>query len=195
MKVNTTIIVAYNHKRTIGNDGKLIWHYSEDMKHFKNVTYSHAVIMGRKTWDSLPNKNKPLPGRLNIVITRDSQGELEKYQEKIGMQSSPSPYFTNSLEMGILHAYKSYTDKKNPIFIIGGGEIYRMALEKGIVGKIIATEVKERSTVEGDTTFPEIADYFPNYNRRLIKRHSNFDIVEYTKVEINADKDYGAYII
>ena len=72
--MTVTIIVAVSENGVIGNDNKLIWHLPLDLEHFKAITYDHHVIMGRKTYDSI---GKPLPNRTNIVISRQSDLELE----------------------------------------------------------------------------------------------------------------------
>src|SRR5690606_16570325 len=114
------IIAAVGKNGVIGNKGKLPWHIPEDLQHFKKVTSGHAIIMGRKTWDSI---GKPLPNRRNIVISRDKNLVLdgaEVYQ---------------SLEEAIYNAAK--TDKTP--FVIGGSLIYELAMP--FATKMIITEV------------------------------------------------------
>jgi len=72
-KPTISIIVAIGPNREIGNGNNLLWHISEDFKRFKNLTSGHTVIMGRKTYESLPENFRPLPNRVNIVVTRNSQ--------------------------------------------------------------------------------------------------------------------------
>ena len=71
MSDGLTLIAALARNGVIGNNNALPWHLPEDLKHFKELTTGHAVIMGRKTWESLPARFRPLPGRQNIVVTRD----------------------------------------------------------------------------------------------------------------------------
>lgn len=128
-----TIIVAAAENDAIGKDNKLIWHLSDDLKHFKSLTNGHHIIMGRKTFESFP---KPLPNRTHIVITRQSD-----YKAPEGV------LIVNSLEDAIRAA------KNDPQpYIIGGGEIYRQGLL--LADKIELTRVHE--DFEADAFFPEI---------------------------------------
>ena len=144
-----TIIAAVSINNIIGNKNKLIWKLSNDLKRFKNLTTNHSVIMGRKTFESLPN---PLPGRDNIVITRDTN------------YSKPNIQVCSSIEEAI-----NLTKTDTQPFIIGGGEIYTQTIN--IVDKIELTRVHEE--FDGDAYFPEIPlDIFElineeNYNSDL----------------------------
>lgn len=144
-----TIIAAVSINNVIGNNNKLIWKLSNDLKRFKNLTTNHSVIMGRKTFESLPN---PLPDRDNIVITRDTN------------YSKPNIQVCSSIEDAI-----NLTKTDTQPFIIGGGEIYSQTIN--IVDKIELTRVHEE--FDGDAYFPEIPlDIFElineeNYNRDL----------------------------
>ena len=144
-----TIIAAVSINNVIGNKNKLIWKLSNDLKRFKNLTTNHSVIMGRKTFESLPN---PLPDRDNIVITRDTN------------YSKPNIQVCSSIEDAI-----NLTKTDTQPFIIGGGEIYTQTIN--IVDKIELTRVHEE--FDGDAYFPEIPlDIFElineeNYNSDL----------------------------
>ena len=127
-----TIIVAAAENNIIGNDNKLIWHLSNDLKRFKELTKGHHVIMGRKTFESMP---KALPNRTNVIITRKKDYFAE------------NAIVTNSLD----EAIKLTSDDPQP-FIIGGGEIYKIALN--ISDRIELTRVHHN--FDGDTYFPEI---------------------------------------
>ena len=124
-----TIIAAASENNVIGNDNKLIWHLSDDLKHFKNLTKDHHVIMGRKTFESMP---KALPNRTNIVITRN--------KDYVGENIT----VVQSLE----EALNIAKDDSQP-FIIGGGEIYNLAIE--IADRIELTRV--HSEFNGDAFF------------------------------------------
>jgi len=129
-----TIIVAAGENNAIGKDNDLIWHLSDDLKHFKTLTNGHHIIMGRKTFESFP---KPLPNRTHIVITRQHD-----YKVPEGV------IVVNSLDDALDAARFD-----NQPYIIGGGEIYRQAIS--IVDKLEITRV--HSTFENaDTFFPEI---------------------------------------
>ena len=144
-----TIIAAVSINNVIGNNNKLIWKLSNDLKRFKNLTTNHSVIMGRKTFETLPN---PLPDRDNIVITRDTN------------YSKPNIQVCSSIEDAI-----NLTKTDTQPFIIGGGQIYTQTIN--IVDKIELTRVHEE--FDGDAYFPEIPlDIFElinkeNYNSDL----------------------------
>jgi len=127
------IVVAKSANNVIGNNNELIWHLPNDLKHFKNLTSGHPVIMGRKTFESI---GKPLPNRTNIVITRNKDWN----QEGI--------LVANSLE----EAIEKGREIDSEIFIIGGGNIYEQAFWMSDVLEV--TEVHQE--FEGDTKFPKI---------------------------------------
>jgi dihydrofolate reductase len=128
-----SIIVAVGENNAIGKDNKLLWHITEDLKHFKSITNGHPVIMGRKTFESI---GKALSGRVNIVISRNPQLAVQ------GCIVAPS------LEKAISVA--SEIDENQ--FIIGGASIYREALP--IVDTIYLTVV--RNSYDADAFFPAI---------------------------------------
>ncbi len=163
----TTLIVAYDEDRAIGKDGQIPWYIPEDLQLFKKNTLEHAVIMGRKTYFSIPDKFRPLPNRKNIVIT----SEPEKY----GEDRRKGVHFTPSLAGAILVANK-WCPSKEPI-IIGGGQIYKEALERGVVSRIIASEV--HGSHEGDTFFPELTD---NWEKSKITEFEKFTLFEYRRL-------------
>jgi len=127
-----SIIVAVAENDVIGKDNDLIWHLPRDMKHFKETTTGHFIIMGRKTFES---NGRALPNRTNVIITRDKDFNAE------------GCVVVHSLEDALKVA------KDDPeAFIIGGGVIYKMALP--IVDRIYLTKIHH--TFEGDTFFPEL---------------------------------------
>ena len=131
-KNTVTLIAAASENNIIGKDNKLIWHLSDDLKHFKDLTKGHFVIMGRKTFESMP---KALPNRTNVIITRKTD-----YKAKDAI-------VVNSLEK----ALKVAENDSQP-FIIGGGEIYKLSID--IADRVELTRV--HTSIEGDTLFPEI---------------------------------------
>jgi dihydrofolate reductase len=137
-----SMIVAIARNHAIGRNNQLLWHIPEDLKYFKKVTSGHTVIMGRKTWESI---GRPLPNRRNIVVSRGLAQQAHN-----SLPDGVEVY--DSLEKA-LSAAKAGTDTE--VFIIGGGEIYRMALP--LTHKIYLTIVGQ--TIDhADTFFPEI-DY------------------------------------
>lgn len=132
-----SLIVAASENNAIGKNNLLLWHLPNDLKFFKNTTWAMPVAMGRKTFESLGNK--PLNGRLNIVITQQKNWRAE------GVVT------VNSIEDAIFVA-KSHNYKE--LFIAGGGEIYKQTLDKA--HKVYLTRV--HTTIDGDTFFPELND-------------------------------------
>lgn len=130
------IIAAVAKNRVIGRDNQLIWNIPEDMAHFKALTAGHTVIMGRKTWESLPPRFRPLPGRRNIVITRQPD------------YPAPGAELANSLENALKMASTATV-----AFIIGGEQIYAQAMS--LADRLEITEVDQEP--EGDAWFPAIA--------------------------------------
>ena len=128
------LVVAHNHERVIGVDGDLPWRIREDLRHFRRVTMGHAIVMGRRTWESI---GRPLPGRRNLVLSRDR-----------GLQI-PGCEVAHSLEAAIAMARAGGDDEPR---IIGGAQIYREALP--LVTRILLTEVDR--PVVGDTFFPAL---------------------------------------
>ncbi|RYY68229.1 MAG: dihydrofolate reductase [Chitinophagaceae bacterium] len=127
-------VVAAAENNAIGKNNQLLWHLPNDLKFFKNITWAGVVIMGRKTFESV---NKPLPGRLNIVITGNKEWTAEGVM------------VVHNLEQAITLAQK---ENFNEISIIGGGEIYRQSMSLADI--IYLTRV--HTSIEGDTYFPEI---------------------------------------
>lgn len=129
-----SMIVAIGENREIGVKGKMIWHISSDLQRFKKITMGNPVIMGRKTFDSLPKK--PLPGRTNIVLTRDKDFHYEGVQVFHSVEEVLAIDFTG----------------KEP-FVIGGEEIYKAFLP--YCNKLYLTKI-HASSREADAFFPEI---------------------------------------
>lgn len=136
-----SLIVAVSENNVIGKDNDLAWVLPLDLKYFKDTTQNHHVIMGRKNFDSIPEKYRPLPNRINIVVTRNKN------------YSAEGSIIVDSVEKAIEIAEKA---EDNEPFIIGGGQIYKYALENNLVSKIYLTKVHAK--VEGDTFFDDLSD-------------------------------------
>ena len=134
MKVNMIYARAAN--GVIGKEGTLPWHLPEDLAHFKQVTMGWPVIMGRKTWESLPDAFRPLPGRVNIVVSRNS-----------GYRA------TGGMVVGSLPAALTAAGNADVAFIIGGADLYHQALP--FADRIYLTEIDE--DFDGDAFFPAFA--------------------------------------
>ena len=158
-----TLIAAASENNIIGKDNKLIWRLSDDLKHFKELTKGHFVIMGRKTFESMP---KALPNRTNVIITRKTDYKAE------------NAIVVNSLEKALKVA-----ESDNQPFVIGGGEIYKLSME--IADRIELTRV--HTSIEGDTSFPEIdlEKWQEVKNEKRLKNEKNeydFSFLRYDKI-------------
>ncbi|MFB2586165.1 dihydrofolate reductase [Herbiconiux liukaitaii] len=120
----------------IGQGGGIPWHLPEDLAHFKELTTGSAVVMGRKTWDSLPERIRPLPGRTNVVVTRQAGWAAE------GAETAGS----------VEEALEAHGSEGRTVWVIGGGEIYRQALP--FADRVEVTEVDVE--VDGDTMAPDV---------------------------------------
>lgn len=132
-----SLIVAMGKHREIGKDNDLLWHLPRDMKFFKETTLGHTVVMGRKNWESIPERFRPLTERQNIVLTRNEDFSAEGAVVIHGFDELSTVVETSG-------------DKK--CFIIGGAQVYDIALKSGQVNEMFVTEVDE--TFEADTFFP-----------------------------------------
>ena len=133
MKIS--LIVAMGESRVIGGSGHLPWYLPADFKHFKELTMGHPIVMGRKTFESI---GKPLPGRVNIVITRDANYQ----REGIVVVASPD---------AAVAAAAAAAEGADEVFIIGGAEIYKLFLPQA--DKLYITKVD--GDFKGDAFFPE----------------------------------------
>jgi len=162
---NITMIAAVAENNALGMDNKLIWHLSDDLKRFKNLTKGHHVIMGRKTFESMP---KALPNRTNVVITRQAEYAAE------------NAHVVNTLEAALALAQED--DRP---FIIGGGEIYRQGL--AFANCIELTRVHD--DFEADTFFPEIDTavwrevWRENHDKDEKHAHA-FSFIRYEKIDV-----------
>lgn len=135
-----SLIVALAENRVIGLDNRMPWHLPGDFKYFKATTLGKPIIMGRKTWDSL---GRPLPGRLNLVVSRQP-----------GLQLEGAEVFA-SLEDAIVRAEQWAREQGvDELMLIGGAQLYAQGLEKGLVDRLYLTRVEMNP--EGDAWFPEV---------------------------------------
>ncbi|MFJ4432909.1 dihydrofolate reductase [Pseudomonas sp. NPDC089395] len=134
-----SLIAAHAENRVIGIDNSMPWHLPGDFKYFKATTLGKPIIMGRKTWDSL---GRPLPGRLNIVVSRQP-----------GLQLAGAEVFA-SLETALVRAEQWAREQGvDELMLIGGAQLYAQALKKGLVSRMYLTRVE--LAPEGDAWFPE----------------------------------------
>jgi dihydrofolate reductase len=163
------MIVAMGRNREIGCNNDLMWHLRTDMLFFRDTTMGHFVIMGRKNFDSIPAKYKPLNGRVNVIISRNPEF---LYEECYTCAS-----IAEALEIADLNG-------EEKVFVIGGAQIYQLALEQGIVDEMYITHV--------DANFPQADVFFPDFEpenwkasslqcvKADIQNEFDFEIIHYT---------------
>lgn len=158
--MSISIIAATGKKNELGKGNQLLWHLPDDLKHFKELTTGHTIVMGRKTFESI---GKPLPNRRNIVITRDMN------------------FTADGIE--VIHSLQEIQNRDEEIFIIGGGEIYAQALP--FADKLYLTEVD--ASLDADTFFPQFKKNEWNevertHHNKKEKHLYDFDFVVYEKI-------------
>ena len=167
--MKATLIVAMDLEKGIGRNNDLMWHLPNDMKFFKDTTKGEIVVMGRKNYDSIPLKYRPLPSRQNVVLTRTE-----------GYKAEGCEVF-NTLE-DCMSFFKDETERK--VFIIGGGHIYKLALEADVIDEMYITHINKK--YGADTFFPEFD--LKEWNVETImeqeineKHDASFQVMKYTK--------------
>ena len=163
-----SLIAALTTNRVIGKNNDLPWRLPDDMKYFMQTTSRHTVIMGRKNYDSLPEKFRPLPNRVNIVVTR------QKYFD------APGCAVVNSLEKGIELAR---TANEKEVFNIGGAEMFKLGMP--FTQRMYLTEIQ--TELQGDTFFPEIdssnwKEISRNHHAADERHAYSFDFVVYDRL-------------
>jgi dihydrofolate reductase len=138
------VIAAVERGLGIGRGNELLWREPEDQRRFRALTLGHPVVMGRKTWDSLPARFRPLPGRRNIVVTRQAGWQAE------GAEAAAS-----------LHAALALAGPVPQVFVIGGGQLYAEALP--LADTLLMTEID--AALDADTYFPEYRSRFREVQR------------------------------
>jgi dihydrofolate reductase len=154
-----SVIAAIGKNRAIGKDNQLLWQIPGDLPRFKSLTLGHPVIMGRKTWESIPEKFRPLPGRTNIVITRDSSYD------------APGAVLAQSFPEALSRARDA--EGSEEIFAIGGQQVYECALP--FATNLYLTLVDDEK--EGDAFFPAYEDQFSNETLREEREHEGLKYV------------------
>jgi dihydrofolate reductase len=153
--VKLAIIAAIGKNCVIGKSGRLPWHISEDLKRFKRLTTGHAILMGRKTWESL---SKPLPNRRNIVITSTLIEGVECYP-------------TINAALDALKALEK-------VFVIGGAQIYAALFDRA--DELYLTFVDQE--VEGDAHFPRFEDAIERHFKVITReKHAGYEFVDYVR--------------
>lgn len=157
--MSISIVAAVSKNNVIGRENALPWYLPEDLKHFKELTTGKIVLMGRKTFESVIRRlGQPLPNRLNIVITKDSNYKV------------PSEVIVSN---DLSRTIEDYKDKD--LFIIGGGQIFSQTIDKADTLYITHVEFESK----GDSFFPEIDPAV--WNKVEEEKHENFSFVKYQK--------------
>ncbi|WHZ11144.1 MAG: Dihydrofolate reductase [Burkholderiaceae bacterium] len=157
------LIFARAANGVIGAAGGLPWHLPEDLAHFKRVTQGHPVIMGRRTWDSLPAKFRPLPGRVNIVVTR----------QKNWNETGAKP-FTD------MHSALRFCEQYDEAWVIGGAQLYAQALP--LATRAVVTEIAQ--DFEGDAFAPAFG---PEWHEVAREPHVSASGLNYSFVTLERD--------
>jgi dihydrofolate reductase len=174
MQIN--LIWAQARNRVIGMNGVMPWHLPEDLAHLKRMTLGCPVIMGRKTWDSIPPKFRPLPGRTNVVVTRQAD-----WHEDGALPAN------NMVEAISICEHMSIILEPSPeqVWVIGGAQIYDQALP--LAQRIVVTEID--ADFEGDAFAPQLGT---DWRETARERHTSktgltFSIVNYDRIEANKE--------
>ena len=143
------LIFARARNGVIGKDNQLPWHLPEDMAFFKQKTAGGTVVMGRKTWDSLPPRFRPLPGRHNVVITRQAQWQPDPVTDKVSVAGDIAAALDTARALG------------QPVWVIGGAQIYALALP--LADEVWVTEIDQ--DFEGDAYAPTLGPEWQEASR------------------------------
>ena len=173
-----SIVVAMDQSRGIGREGKLPWYLKCDLKHFKEITTQtrdqnkhNAVIMGRKTWDALPTQFRPLPKRVNVVITRNAN-----------LQFPQDVLRVNGLEQALDFFAKGALSKTiESVYVIGGAQIFEQAIVRKECRNIYLTQIFH--SFGCDTFFPPFVDYFQHEvsSPRYVENEISYLFAEYSR--------------
>ncbi|OGX57011.1 MAG: hypothetical protein A2447_02555 [Omnitrophica WOR_2 bacterium RIFOXYC2_FULL_38_12] len=154
MKRSLSIIVAIDQENGIGKGGVLPWNIPGDMKHFKNITTlvseegkMNAVIMGRKTWDSIPEVFRPLKNRINVVLTRNKSLQFEE-----------GVIVSSGLKDALKAIEEQYPEKLDKIFVIGGQQVFNAAINDASCNNLFVTHINK--IFDCDVFFPEFQGNF-----------------------------------
>ncbi len=155
-----SLIAAMAENRIIGKDGAIPWHIPEDLKRFRELTWGHKIIVGRKTFESI---GRPLPGRTTIILTRQLEYRAE-----------------GCMVVHDLAAALAACGSADEVFVCGGAEVYREAMP--VADRIYLTVV--HGSFPGDTLFPEVPDYFVEESRRQLSSSVPCEIFVLVRVKV-----------
>ena len=167
--MRVSIVAAVARNGVIGRENAIPWRIPEDVARFKALTTGHAVVMGRRTWESLPDRFRPLPGRRNVVVTRKSEWAAEGAERA-----------------GSLEGALALLEGEEEVFVIGGAELYAAALP--LADELLLTEIEE--DVDGDAFFPAWnRDGFAEIDRdpHVTEDGTRFAFVTYRRARTESD--------
>lgn len=171
-EMSVALIAAIGQNRELGKNNELLWHLAEDMQFFKETTTRHYVIMGRKSFESIPPKYRPLPNRVNVIISRNEDYMVEEC------------YTCGTVEEALELAKDNGEER---VFITGGGQIYQLALDRNLVDEMYITHV-EASFQDADVHFPAFDEshWEKTPLRKVLADTQNefpFEIIHYKKIK------------
>ena len=193
MKVS--LIAAVSKNQVIGNHNALPWYLPEDLAFFKNTTMGSPVLMGRKTYESI---NRPLPGRVNVVLTNDTiwypaaaQNDMPRPFTRFPASIASEPSTQLAIAHTLADAFK-WLEGYKQVFLIGGSNLYTQALDNGWVDELILTEINQE--FEGDAYFPKwdkssFQQSNRTHNPANKDRPWSFDFVRYQKKATGVKND------
>jgi len=159
------LIAAIGKNNELGRNNDLLWRLKSDMNFFKSTTSGHWVIMGRKSWESLPTRFRRLPNRFNCVVSRNADFKAE------------GAHLFSNVQSAIETARQSNAEK---VFIIGGAQIYNQSLQENLADEMYLTHV--------DATFDDADVFFPNVEK------SAWEIQEISRFEADDNNEYSGTI-
>jgi dihydrofolate reductase len=192
-RMGFSIIVAHDEALGIGKNNKIPWYIKEDLQHFKELTIHGVVIMGRKTWESLPKAVRPLPLRENVIISKTLYEQLDTEphsNQKLTQIASNSesntenPFKCFDLSQECIHIEPSFESaiqkwaeqNSKRVFVIGGSSIYKQAIQSELCESLIITKVK--GIYDCDTFFPDYSNW---KLKRMVKTGDNYTINEFQR--------------
>lgn len=163
----SSIVVAQSQNRVIGKNNATPWYLPDDLKHFKEITTGHTVVMGRNTYQSIiDHLGKPLPNRRNIIISSSIADPPEGFE-----------VFGSIDELS-----KAVDLSSNDVYIIGGGQLYKTILEAGMVDRIFLTQIQ--ASIDGDIFFPAIDSSQWRELSRISHKKDEKNMYDYDFVEL-----------
>jgi dihydrofolate reductase len=171
MSLTVNLIYARAANGVIGKDNAMPWHLPEDLAHFKALTQGHPVIMGRKTWDSLPPRFRPLPGRTNIVVTRQADWQPDTQADPANTATVRAASLEAALEEAARHG--------SSVWVMGGAQIYAQALP--LAQRVEVTIIHQ--DFEGDAHAPTLGEEWVEATRsdHVSAKGLAYSFVSYTR--------------